>query len=148
MSGATFPNQISGVVVEYATNPQSKLPDGRRASGQETATMPRGYNGEKRPIGLDQVRAKVHTGLRYDDGKFAGLGQEGDRRRLQKNLLGRCGKCMVAWKSRCRPTNLGGLGISDLQLAGYALQTRWLWLQQADEQRAWSQLPISVCPQV
>jgi integrase len=57
-------------------------------------------------------------------------------------------KCMVAWKSCCRPTDLGGLGISDLQLAGYALQTRWLWLQQADEQRAWSQLPISVCPQV
>jgi hypothetical protein len=56
------------------------------------------------------------------------------------------GKCMVAWKSCCRPTDLGGLGISDLQLAGYALQTRWLWLQQANEQRAWSQLPISVCP--
>jgi hypothetical protein len=55
---------------------------------------------------------------------------------------------MVAWKSCCRPTDLGGLGISDLQLAGYALQTRWLWLQQTDEQRAWSQLPISVCPQV
>jgi hypothetical protein len=88
MSGATFPNQIFGAAVEYATNPQSKLPDGRRASGQEAATMPRGYNGEKRPIGLDQVRAKVHTGLRYDGGKFAGLGQKGDRRHLHKILLG------------------------------------------------------------
>jgi hypothetical protein len=51
--------------------------------------MPRGSNGEKRPIGLDEVRAKVHTSLRYDGGKFAGLGQEGDRRHLQKILLGR-----------------------------------------------------------
>jgi hypothetical protein len=40
-------------------------------------------------IGLDEVRAKVHTSLRYDGGKFAGLGQEGDQRHLQKILLGR-----------------------------------------------------------
>lgn len=58
------------------------------------------------------------------------------------------GKCMVAWPACCRPKELGGLGISDLQLAGFALQTRWLWLQQADEHRAWSQLPIRTCPQV
>lgn len=38
------------------------------------------------------------------------------------------GKCMVAWQTCCRPTKLGGLGISDLKLASYALQTRWLWL--------------------
>jgi hypothetical protein len=55
---------------------------------------------------------------------------------------------MVAWKTCYRPTELGGLGISDLRLTGYALQTRWLCLQQTDEQRAWSQLPIRVCPQV
>jgi hypothetical protein len=38
------------------------------------------------------------------------------------------GKCMVAWNMVCKPTNLGGLSISDLRLSGYALQTRWLWL--------------------
>ena len=31
------------------------------------------------------------------------------------------GKCMVAWQTCCRPTQLGGLGISDLRLAGFAL---------------------------
>jgi hypothetical protein len=58
------------------------------------------------------------------------------------------GKCMVAWQSCCRPTDLGGMGITNIKLAGYALQTRWLWLQQADHDRAWSQLPIRTCPQV
>jgi hypothetical protein len=37
-----------------------------------------------------------------------------------------CGKCMVAWEAICKPTELGGLGITDLKLAGFALQTRWL----------------------
>lgn len=58
------------------------------------------------------------------------------------------GKCMVAWPSVCRPIELGGLGINDLTLTGYALQTRWLWLQKTDADRAWSQLPIRMCPQV
>jgi len=35
------------------------------------------------------------------------------------------GKCMVAWPEVCRPTQLGGLGISDLKLTSYALQTKW-----------------------
>ena len=39
------------------------------------------------------------------------------------------GKCMVAWPAVCKPTVFGGLGVSDLKLAVYALQTRWLWLQ-------------------
>jgi hypothetical protein len=54
----------------------------------------------------------------------------------------------VAWPTVCRPTKLGGLGISDLKLAGFALQTRWLWLQKVDQDRAWSQLPISTTPEV
>jgi hypothetical protein len=58
------------------------------------------------------------------------------------------GKCMVAWNTCRRPTRLGGLGISDLQLAGYALQTRWLWLQRADHARAWSELPIKTAKEV
>ena len=43
---------------------------------------------------------------------------------------------MVAWPTVCRTIELGGLGISDLKLAGFALQTRWLWLQKVDQDRA------------
>ncbi|CAD6206506.1 unnamed protein product [Miscanthus lutarioriparius] len=53
------------------------------------------------------------------------------------------GKCMVAWDTICRPTELGGLGITDLRLTGYALQTHRLWLQKTDDSRAWSELSIS-----
>jgi hypothetical protein len=56
------------------------------------------------------------------------------------------GRCMVAWEACYRPTNLGGLGIYDLKLAGFALQTRWLWLQKTDDNRTWSELPIKVDP--
>jgi hypothetical protein len=58
------------------------------------------------------------------------------------------GRCMVAWETCCRPTELGGLGISNLKLVGYALQTRWLWLQKTDNARAWSELPIKADPEV
>lgn len=58
------------------------------------------------------------------------------------------GRCMVAWSTACRPTTLGGLGISDLRLTGYALQTRWLWLQRTDSSRAWSELPLKIEPEV
>ena len=58
------------------------------------------------------------------------------------------GKCMVPWPTVCKPTQLGGLGISDLKLQGFALQTRWLWLQKIDQDRAWSQLPIKTAPEV
>ena len=58
------------------------------------------------------------------------------------------GKCMVTWPTVCKPTELGGLGISDLKLAGYTLQTKWLWLQKIDRDRAWSQLPIKTAPEV
>jgi hypothetical protein len=51
---------------------------------------------------------------------------------------------MVAWPSVCQPTDLGGLGIPNLRLSSIALQTRWLWLQQAEESRAWAELPLSV----
>jgi hypothetical protein len=54
------------------------------------------------------------------------------------------GKCLVTWKTVCRPTELGGLGITDLRLAGYALQSRWLWLQKTDSVRAWSELPLNM----
>jgi hypothetical protein len=58
------------------------------------------------------------------------------------------GKAMVAWTIACRPKELGGLGISDLKLFGYALQTRWLWLRKTDSSRAWSHLPLDIEPRV
>jgi len=36
----------------------------------------------------------------------------------------------------------------DLKLAGIALQSRWLWLQLTDRDRAWSALEICVDPDV
>lgn len=41
----------------------------------------------------------------------------------------RCGHCLVAWTTACRPTDFGGLGIPDLRLASFALRLRWLWLK-------------------
>jgi hypothetical protein len=38
-------------------------------------------------------------------------------------------KFLVVWAIACRPMEFGGLGITDLKLVGYALQTRWLWLR-------------------
>jgi hypothetical protein len=40
------------------------------------------------------------------------------------------------------------LGITNLKLAGFALQTRWLLLKKTDGNRAWSELPIKADPQV
>lgn len=58
------------------------------------------------------------------------------------------GKCLVAWTAVCRPTIQGGLGVQNLKLVGYALQTRWLWLRRFDPDRAWAALPMKVEPQV
>ena len=46
------------------------------------------------------------------------------------------------WARVCHPTFLGGLGIRDLQRAGVALRTRWLWLQCTDASRPWSHLRL------
>ena len=43
-------------------------------------------------------------------------------------------------------TSLGGLGVADFKLTGYALQTSWLWLQKTDQDGDWSALPIQVDP--
>jgi hypothetical protein len=39
------------------------------------------------------------------------------------------GHCIVGWQRVCCPTNLGGLGILNLEVLGWALQMRWPWLQ-------------------
>lgn len=52
------------------------------------------------------------------------------------------GKSMVAWKACTRPKDLGGLGFSDLKLVNLAFETKWLWLQKTDSDRAWAELPL------
>ena len=42
----------------------------------------------------------------------------------------RGGKCAVSWQRVCRPKQLGGLGVIDLQKQGIALRIRWEWLNQ------------------
>ena len=50
------------------------------------------------------------------------------------------GRCLVRWRDVCIPRELGGLGISDLQLHGAALRERWQWRKWSDEGRSWQQL--------
>jgi len=52
------------------------------------------------------------------------------------------GNCHVNWQLVCRPTDLGRLGVQDLELTGLALRLRWLWLDHPDRSRAWSGLGI------
>jgi hypothetical protein len=58
------------------------------------------------------------------------------------------GKCLVAWRTVCGPTTHIGLGIIDLELASFALRTRWLWLQRTDPDKAWVALPMKIEPEV
>ena len=51
------------------------------------------------------------------------------------------GQCLLAWPRVCRPPELGGLGIIDLQHFGYALRMRWLWLKRTEDARPWHELP-------
>ena len=39
------------------------------------------------------------------------------------------GHAQVNWNTVCRPKDLGGLGIPDLERSSRALRLRWLWLQ-------------------
>jgi hypothetical protein len=54
------------------------------------------------------------------------------------------GHCLVAWGKVCRPLELGGLGISNLNDLAWALRMRWLWLAKTDPRRPWASLAIQV----
>jgi hypothetical protein len=54
------------------------------------------------------------------------------------------GNCLVSWEKVHRPLRYGGLGILNLQFMGWALRTRWLWLQKTDHARPWEGLPVHV----
>ena len=51
------------------------------------------------------------------------------------------GKCKVAWPVVCRPLELGGLGVIDLRLFGFALRLRWKWLARTNQNSCWASLP-------
>lgn len=50
------------------------------------------------------------------------------------------GQCRVAWKLVCRPRDLGGLGVLDLQRFNNALRLRWLWQAKTGANKPWKGL--------
>ena len=56
------------------------------------------------------------------------------------------GHCHVNWNRICRPIELGGLGVRDLERAGLALRLRWLWFSRTDPERAWQGLDLQFSP--
>jgi hypothetical protein len=58
------------------------------------------------------------------------------------------GHCLVAQDKVWKPTDLGGLGIFNLILLGWALQAHWLWLKKTEPHRSWASLDIQVPDQV
>jgi hypothetical protein len=50
------------------------------------------------------------------------------------------GQCRVAWKLVCRPRDLGGLGVLDLQRFNNALRLRWLWQAKTGAVKPWNGL--------
>jgi hypothetical protein len=45
------------------------------------------------------------------------------------------GHCVVGWTRVCRPLSVGGLGIHNLEILGWALNMRWLWLKKKLSQK-------------
>jgi len=54
------------------------------------------------------------------------------------------GSCLVAWEKVMRPIDLGGLGIHNLEIMGWALQMCWLWIEKTKPNRPWTGLQIPV----
>jgi hypothetical protein len=54
------------------------------------------------------------------------------------------GKCKVSWARVYRLLNRGGLGITDLEKFGRALQLRWLWYKWRCLEKLWCQTDLPV----
>lgn len=52
---------------------------------------------------------------------------------------------MISWSKVTRPKELGGLGISDLQVLNWALRTRRLWLKKTEPTNPWASFQLQSC---
>jgi hypothetical protein len=50
----------------------------------------------------------------------------------------------VGWQWVCRPRDLGGLGILNLEVLSWALQLRWLWMMKTQPDKPWTDMEIQV----
>lgn len=62
----------------------------------------------------------------------------------RKNING--GHCLVGWQKVCVPLTLGGLGVPNLEVMGWSLNLRWLWLKKTQPERPWAFLDVQVHP--
>jgi hypothetical protein len=53
---------------------------------------------------------------------------------------------MVGWQNVCRPHKSGGLSIHNLEVLGWSLNLRWLWLKKTQPDRPWASFDIQVLP--
>jgi hypothetical protein len=60
----------------------------------------------------------------------------------QKNVVG--GHCLVGWERVCRPLDLGGLRIHNLEFLGRSLTLRWLWKKKTMTDGHWKELQLQV----
>jgi hypothetical protein len=66
---------------------------------------------------------------------------------LWKGAQGRQGWALFSGLAACmHPTDLGGLGIINLEVLSWALQTRCLWLRKTQQDRPWMSMDIQVHP--
>jgi hypothetical protein len=58
----------------------------------------------------------------------------------------RRGHCLVGWQRVCRASELGGLDVHNLEVMGWSLHMRWLWLKKTQPARFWAGLDFQVHP--
>jgi hypothetical protein len=54
--------------------------------------------------------------------------------------------CLVSWDKVQRPLELGGLGVHNLEILGWAFRIRWLWAQKTDPNKQWAGFTINIPP--
>jgi hypothetical protein len=54
--------------------------------------------------------------------------------------------CLVGWEQVCRPLDLGGLGIHNLEILGWALNMTWFWLRKTSFDGPWRNVQVQAHP--